>query len=261
MKPAKEIVLNNRGASYIESGDFAAAINVLTKALKRCQKSSRSIAHSDSDTCSNSREEDDEFRLDSWVTTPCHEEKQNCDDSSTGCVSRRTMRIPKLAENEQKDTMIPLAISFNLALAHQLQGMKRRNGKEYLLKAAELYKCVLAYQLGSVAPISTCIVYMMTIFNNMGHLYRILDDFETSEFFLRKLLAILWCLEECYPLGERPCNLENFQLSTKHLSMPVHHGFASIDRRKKQDKDIPFIDIPVLDGRRSTVTLLKSIKS
>ena len=214
MTERKDIALNNLGASHIESGKYSDAIKVLSKALKRCRKVKVARTTYRRGHPTNSTPTSDKmYHLDTWMShSGCNDgpSEKGCSTSmspvpaSLGC---QTIRIPTAVLDYRSEAMVPVAMTFNLALAHHLLALQRNGHDVALRRAAELYKFVLDFHLKTDAPLSTCVRFVITSLNNLGHAYRTLEDKEMSDFFFEKVISIQNRCDGFQIVKERPGNL------------------------------------------------------
>ena len=113
--------------------------------------------------------------------------------------------------------LLSVIAMFNLALAHQLDGMEHsRNWEVSLRKSARLYE--LANQLASVHDIECGALFLLSVANNLGHVYKTLScPNKATKFFEHLLCTLLYLTEGCRCEGIPA--LSGFFRSTHYLSI------------------------------------------
>ena len=185
--------LNNRAASYIESGSPDRAILVLVKALKFTEKY-----------------ESEEFRINHCTLDDCMRYTQkaslkrrrpsceNDESSHCGFVYRNPIRVsPQAIEEEQyMGPALPLIITFNLALAHHTRLIqdKKTNDRDAMNKVLRLYECAYRFQVQEANEMVASIPFTMIIANNLSQIHRAANNHSKHMKCLQHLLSTVMFL-------------------------------------------------------------------
>ena len=186
----KEIILNDCGVSYIESGDYEKAVNAFTNALKKCQETILSLDDFAHGNRSTTMEEHAKSSLDSWMACgDCQSFKEAIvsnevsytNGESSVVMHPKMVRIPEEVSEEGLDHLLPVSMMFNLALAHHLLAIEKNLDQNIFRKAAKLYRFVAEIQVDTEMSLDGSTVFFMTTLNNLGHVYRQLGDISMSD--------------------------------------------------------------------------------
>jgi tetratricopeptide (TPR) repeat protein len=203
------VELNNQAAALIGNGQFEYSIPALTSALKASkneiidfadeqdQQNGAPIKQTSLDECmlakqSSVQDEQEELSGDDGVDQGCY-------------VYNRPIHIPASSIEETSSTyhssvMVSVVAIFNLALAHHLTAMEE-NKVNLLRKAAKLYE--LAHNMQREEEwMGNTSLFTMAIINNLGMIYRCLDESETSGKCFQQLLSTLMFFTDCGGLEE-----------------------------------------------------------
>lgn len=195
----KAILLNNAGAKYLERSNYTAATKSLTMAFRYFKKTydkSKSSFPKES-SCHGSSG----FNIDEWMR------KVPCTDGEDIEIYGHAIIVPETLETDASSCgLISTAITFNLALANHHNALQT-NDTEMFRTAARLYE----YGFGLerirgkffVSPF-----FLVTVLNNLGQIYRSVDDVDRSEKCFRQLLSTLLYLTQIK--GANPKYLEIF---------------------------------------------------
>jgi hypothetical protein len=139
--------------------------------------------------------------------------KLPCIEHDDVVVYKHPIQVPRdLDHNMENCSLISTAITFKLALANHMDGMKRRN-KEVLQTAARLYE--YGFSLERIrGKFFISPFFLVTILNNLGALHRLLEsmdethDQDRSLKCFHQLLSTLLYLTQIK--GANPKDLEVF---------------------------------------------------
>jgi tetratricopeptide (TPR) repeat protein len=188
------VELNNTGAVFLDSGDYGNAARVLVEGIQSYKQLVLAFQQADNSElsflgengidslmeksrCLHSRECDDE---DDWETAGAN-------------VYMQPIHIPidnsRTAEFCNGRVITVLAsLLFNLALSHHLLAIaSERNSEALLRKAAHLYQFGLSLQGSGTGSWE---FFAVVSLNNLGTVYRALEESETSERYFSELLFV-----------------------------------------------------------------------
>ena len=200
------ISLNNRGASLIDAGSRIESINVLTCALK----SSKQFL------LSGSTEDVVRFSLDQMMgeSSSCVAKDAN---NNIDFVHRKPIHLPECDECIGNSILVPIVILFNLALAHHLAGVEDQPKATLLQKAVKLYEH--AIKLAKTHAINDdSVLFHLAIVNNMGQIYKHLNQEANAGKCFAHLLSMLMYLLDCS--REDATSYEAFLSSVCHRIYP-----------------------------------------
>jgi tetratricopeptide (TPR) repeat protein len=207
--------LNNRGASYIQNGEFDKSKVRLTTALEAISKCrSRKVLQDDGSSATQLG------NLDYFMTPiPMTEDDKTCPIDDRGFLYQSPIVIPTAileGNTEKLLEIISVAILFNLALAHQFAAMEFNVPCPHQLrKAVRFYE--FGFEVHDDANLSSLQFHLASI-NNLGHALQALGETEKSELCFRNLLASLMYLVDGGNVDGRYC--EGFFQNVSHLIFP-----------------------------------------
>ena len=193
--------LNNQAAALIGNGQFESSFPALTGALKKMSKEIIDLAdHGEDPNAAHMKQTSlDECML---ATSSVQEDEQ--DELSDNAVDQgfyiynRAIHLPALSIEDTSyhtSVMVSVVAIFNLALAHHLTAVEQNNA-QLLRKAAKLYE--LAHNMQSEEEwMENTSLFTMAIINNLGLIYRCLDERETSGKCFQHLLSTLMFFTDC----------------------------------------------------------------
>ncbi len=116
------------------------------------------------------------------------------DNNSDQYMYRQAIHIhlKDIESTYQVRAMVSSMIIFNIALAHHLSALvsDEKRQSEKLHKATTLYK--LAYNLQRGAQLENNFIFTMATINNLGVIYRQVEDKETATKCFQHLLVMFW---------------------------------------------------------------------
>ena len=140
-----------------------------------------------------------------------------CDESNPFVYST-PLRISEAVAMDDYECSVKMsvAIMFNLALSHHLNGVKnsRSSDPDTLTHAVALYE--LAYQLQMQEDIEVSVETTMAIINNLGHVHRMLDDQEKASQCFNHLLSTMLFVQSLGDI-DVSCKTEGFFHNVTHL--------------------------------------------
>ena len=192
------IELNNRAATLIQNNSYVAAISSLTTALQSTQQRFESF-----DTVNPPMQG---LSLNECMTSARSDEMTTPDANrqTSKQMYQRPIHVPKCwrqSESHESNLIISAVIMFNLGLSHHLEAVEtQRKCKtsitSLLSKAAKLYE--LAYNMVMESHSETSnLIFVMTVVNNLGMVYEMLQDDETAEEYFKHLLSMLMVVVDC----------------------------------------------------------------
>lgn len=232
--------LNNQGVDHLSNMRFGAAVTAFTRALRLAKRvllseHPQSKSQTRKNVSSLGGDEGEARRECTFfsVQGPAHEEvldsshhhqtsvdshNFSCDDQIFPFVYSTPLRISESVAIEDYESSVKLsvAIMFNLALSHHLNGVKNCHARDpdTLSHAVALYE--LAYQLQMQEDIEVSVETTMAIINNLGHVHRMLDDQEKASQCFNHLLSTMLFVQS---LGDADvtCKTEGFFHNVTHL--------------------------------------------
>jgi hypothetical protein len=221
----KAIHLINHGASCLQVGDFSTAIDSLSTALRAATM----VFHSSSSCC-----EDDlqKFSLDSFVVTNAalHEEIGSDDEDY---IYNRPIVIPPIpaiihSESPASKVAVISIMIFNLALAHHLHGNADPDPCSSVLrfaKAAKLYE--LGFEVQGTQDDGSNF-YSMAVLNNLGQVFRAVNEEEKASRCFSHLLSTLMFLMEIHGGNDHSVAcVDGFSRTTSHLVLKEKEATAA----------------------------------
>jgi tetratricopeptide (TPR) repeat protein len=233
------IELNNQAAALIGNGQFKFSISALTSALE-ASKNELSDFSDDEDKYwappMMKQTSLDECMLAESSSVEDEQEESNDDEVDQGYyVYNRAIHIPVSSIEEEEETshhsrvMVSIVTIFNLALAHHLAAMEENSvfRSQLLRKAVKLYE--LAHNLQrEEESMENTLLFTMAIINNLGLIYRCLDESEISGKCFQQLLSTLMFLTDCGSENQRDVPaFAGFFRNTSHLIFHLSSAAAA----------------------------------
>jgi tetratricopeptide (TPR) repeat protein len=224
------IELNNQAAALIGNGQFKSSFPALTSALKMSKKYLIDFADHEEDQNSAPVKQTslDECMLANNSSVQDDEQEELSDDDAVDqgyYIYNRAIHISASFIEEttrhHSIVMVSVVAIFNLALAHHLTAIEEKN---FLLlrKAAKLYELSHNMQIEEEWMENTSL-FTMAIINNLGLIYRCLDESETSGKCFQQLLSTLMFFIDCGLENKRAVSeFAGFFRNTSYLI--VHHS-------------------------------------
>jgi tetratricopeptide (TPR) repeat protein len=164
--------LNNRAASLIESGEFDIAIEDLTNAMRLSQQEMRPSCECHSCT------------LEASMAFSKHAgQRQNRmdvnkeDNTNQGFIFQQPIRVSPDSMSHAMGLILPLMITYNLALAHQLSAMHEEfsslDRRRKLQRSLKLYELAYRWQMEEEVQ---SLGFNMILANNLGEIHRAADN-------------------------------------------------------------------------------------
>jgi tetratricopeptide (TPR) repeat protein len=208
----RAVALNNQGASLLDAGRSIESLDILTDALR----SSKQVFASQDQGMSFA----DHYSWDAMMNMKAAGEAKSSERGETGFgfVYRQSIHIipEDQPSNGSSNVVVATAIVFNLALAHQLAGIERCSHSS-LRKAAKLYEYAL-HLAETHGLANECILFHLSILNNLGHIYKELNQEAISETCFMQLLSMLMYLLDYSE--EYASNYGAFFCNVSHLIFP-----------------------------------------
>jgi tetratricopeptide (TPR) repeat protein len=187
------IELNNSGAAFLDSGDYGHAARVLVEGMQSYKHLVLAIQQADNNELSFPGENG----IDSLMKKSRCLHSRECDDedwdTAGANVYMQPIHIPiynsRTAEfcNGRVITILA-SLLFNLALSHHLLAIaSERNSGALLRKAAHLYQFGLSLHGRGTGSWK---FFAVVSLNNLGTVYRSLEESETSEKYFSELLFV-----------------------------------------------------------------------
>ena len=188
MNHQSAIQQNNLAVSLIAAGDFDAAINHLSNALKTYKQVVPDADEHDHPAATN-------CSLDECMAQSAAKAKSVSMDEEENVhyMYQQAIHIPLNIEFSYQSTiMVSVMIIFNLALANQLSAVGSNKSQSQLKKATKLYE--LAFNLQRDENFANNVFFSMATVNNIGLIYHKLNDRETGNKYFEHLLSTLMFL-------------------------------------------------------------------
>jgi tetratricopeptide (TPR) repeat protein len=179
--------LNNRASSLIESGEFDIAIQDLTNAMRLSQEDTRPGCKCHSCTLEASmafskHAGQRQSRMD------VNEE----DNTNQGFIFQQPIRVSPASMSHAMGLILPLMITYNLALAHQLSAMQEKfsslDRRRKLQRSLKLYELAYRWQMEEEVQ---SLGFNMILANNLGELHRAADNKLKFEKCMQHLLSTM----------------------------------------------------------------------
>lgn len=210
--------LNNCGARLIEKRNYGQAIQYLSAAFHGCKSQFEREAENQENTCSSASLP---CSVDFWMIQDISNSSSGQQACQDDFVYKHPIHIPAKATSTS-ELNIAVATTFNLALAYHLATVESRHGfaqnqdiETAMRQALRLYQYTFRLQR-TQAKSSDSPRFFMACINNIGILFRMLEEFQQSAECFNHLLALLMYLSSV-GMAE-PSDLETFFHNTARLS-------------------------------------------
>lgn len=221
--------LNNRAAHCIEIGQFDVAVNSLVKALKISQEPRDDLTSTgtESYTCPCQY-----CSLDYCMThsqqIPCQATQSITNDldcksdsvSGGGYIYRRPIRVApqSIEEGHSMAVVLPLILTFNLALAHHLNAIESQCvDRSKLQRVLKLYELAYRWQIEEEDVQAESLRFTMVIANNLGEIHRLVSNREKHQKCLEHLLSTLMFMVDCHEIESNVMDMDGFLRNTAEL--------------------------------------------
>mmetsp|Transcript_19444 Transcript_19444/g.45251 ORF Transcript_19444/g.45251 Transcript_19444/m.45251 type:complete len:251 (+) Transcript_19444:317-1069(+) len=201
---AASIRFNNIGVACIESGDYEnaietfkhamttlkGAIEVYVRARKRRRHHSNHSPRPEVEAkFEHTLRSEDLEQLSIHHRRP---DQQGNDQDADLFVFRCPLRIADDKECfPESYTEISIIMTYNLALAHHLDGLETDEEGEVLMKSLELYGMTLDLLLRDQSFKHNTVIFTTAILNNMGQIHYLLGNEQLSTKFFKRMLSII----------------------------------------------------------------------
>ena len=251
--------LNNRAANCIENGKYDEAVGSLVKALRMTEdprldfseyQTSSSTSEPQNLTCQCRYCSLDYCMTHSQPTTSTSHYQQSypCSSSQSydyyndydmdysnsggasasssadgGYVYRQPIRVSPqtMEEGHCMGVVLPLILTFNLALAHHLDAIESSVNEEVdrskLQRVLRLYELAYRWQVEEQDIQSDSLRFTMVIANNLGEIHRIVANHEKHQKCLEHLLSTLMFLVDCRDVDGNFMDMDGFLRNTAEL--------------------------------------------
>jgi tetratricopeptide (TPR) repeat protein len=209
----RAVALNNQGASLLDAGRSIESLGILTDALRSTTQLFASPQGQDTSFA-------EQCSWDAMMKMKAAgEDKSSERETGFGFVYRQSIHIvpEDKPSNDSSNIVVATAIVFNLALAQQLAGIEGCSHSR-LRKAVKLYEYAL-YLAQPYGLASECILFRLSITNNLGHLHNELNQEAISEKCFIQLLSMLMYLSDCSE-EYHASNYGAFFCNVSHLIFP-----------------------------------------
>jgi hypothetical protein len=122
-----------------------------------------------------------------------------------------------MRSDDDASTVLAIAVVFNLALAHHLIGIERGSDSRSLGKAIKLYEYAF-FLARSHGVDNGCVLFHMSIMNNLSQLSRALGHEEQAGKCFQQLLSMLMYLLDCSDGGAS--QYADFLANVSYLIVP-----------------------------------------
>jgi tetratricopeptide (TPR) repeat protein len=213
---------NTKGARFLKEGHLKDAIVCFSKGLRACKLI---LA-----TCENDQETNHRtagtpqlnISLDSYCTNDLVAKGTlTDDDNQVSYTYDQPIDSPSLSclTYAEAEKVLPAILIFNQGLAQHQYGMKN-NSPQHLQKATALYECGLNLLIAKDRLWYTSACYIIACLNNMGLIYRHLNQSEAAEKCFQQLLTTLIVLVQ----NRHDCVLYLNEYSFPNISHLIFHG-------------------------------------
>ena len=231
--------LNNRAVRCIESAEYEEAVSHLVKALRISEESSAESYHSSDDDVDTKTCPCVYCSLDYCMTYSQQLARQSetnpVDDYDEfgGYVYSQPIRISPqtMDEGHSMRGVLPLILTFNMALAHHLHALQCRSSgvleRSKLQRVLRLYELAYRWQIEEEDSQVESLLFTMAIANNLAEIHRTVSDREKHQKCLQHLLSTLMFIVDCNQEGGGGCpphgggnntmDMEGFFLNTSEL--------------------------------------------
>ncbi len=226
--------LNNRAAHCIEIGQYDVAVNNLVKALKLVGQPRRDhgdeISSTDVEnyTCPCQYCSLDYCMTHSQQTARQSQSISNdydCKSDSTyggGYVYRQPIRVaPQTMDHGHSMILVlPLILTFNLALAHHLNAIDNQCiDRSKLQRVLRLYELAYRWQIEEEDIQTESLRFTMVIANNLGEIHRLVSNHEKHQKCLEHLLSTLMFMVDCHEMESNVMDMDGFLRNTAELML------------------------------------------
>jgi tetratricopeptide (TPR) repeat protein len=212
----KVIALSNQGALLLSLGRVTEAISTLGAALKFSKPLLRQNAKDQPSAVT-------ELNFDSWML-PTGRGGLFEDISRDGFVYTQVIIIPDDTPNNfASNTLVSIAMIYNLALAHHIYAIRKGNNPRLLHRAVSFYQHSLAICRSQVSKESYT-MYTMAALNNTGVCLRGLGKEVLAEKCFQSLLTMFFFAQSSpgrRNVSSASSNFRHFFENVSHLLLPA----------------------------------------
>lgn len=230
--------LNNRAAYCIESGQFDVAITNLVKALKLAETSEVICDGNDRSSSDDSHGCGCKYcSLDYCMTYSQQVSKQaavteSIDKASIagGYVYQQPIRVSSetMEECHHMGFVLPLILTFNLAVAHHLNALREDTiDRSKLQRVLRLYELAYRWQMEEQDIQVECIRFSMAIANNLSEIHRAVSNHDKHQKCLEHLLSTLMFVVDCNDIDRSAIDMDGFLRNTSELFLNSHCAGAA----------------------------------
>jgi hypothetical protein len=232
--------LNNRAADCIEVGQYEVAAATLIKALKLSERPTPRSAP----RIGQESDEDDMVLTD--TSCDCHycsldycmtysqqhndsvssedQQQHQCLDCSPcgegGYIYQQPIRVNPRAieEGHCMGIVLPLILTFNLALAHHLSALQApKISRAKLQRVLRLYELAYRWQMEEEDAQVDSIRFTMIIANNLSEIHRAVSNHDKHQKCLQHLLSTLMFVVDCHENERNAMDMDGFLRNTSEL--------------------------------------------
>jgi tetratricopeptide (TPR) repeat protein len=216
---------NTKGARFFKEGHFKNAIVCFLKGLRAC-KLIMAACENDQETNHRTTTPQLFFSLDSCFANDLQGKTQEegtltADDNQASYTHDQPIDSPSLScmTYAEAATIFPAILIFNQGLAQHHYGMKN-NRLQHFQKAAKLYECGLKLLIVKDSPWDSSACYIVACLDNMGLIYRYLNQSEVVKKCFQQLLSTLMVLVQ----NRHDCVICLNEYSFPNISHLIFHG-------------------------------------
>lgn len=141
-----------------------------------------------------------------------------------GYVYKQPIRVSPqtMEEGHSMGVVLPLILTFNLALAHHLDAIECDEiDRSKLQRVLRLYELAYRWQVEEQDVQSESLRFTMVIANNLGEIHRVVSNHEKHQKCLEHLLSTLMFLVDCRDVDGNVMDMDGFLRNTAEL---ILHG-------------------------------------
>jgi hypothetical protein len=232
------IHLNNHGASCLQVGDFSKAIESLAIAFRASKGVFRHSSSSSSSSSSSCEDDLLKISLDHhFLITKGDQREEIGTSDDEDYIYQRPIVIPPIpavihSESPASKVAVMSIIVFNLALAYHLHGIADTDpvsSVRRFAEAAKYYEFGFQLQQGSSQDDGGINYYSMAVLNNLGQVFRAVNEEENaSRCFSHLLSTLLFLMERNHGGNNHSVACVNgFFRTTSHLVLKEKEAAAA----------------------------------
>lgn len=222
--------LNNRAVQCIEVGQYGDAITNIVKALRLSEIAPQPQDFDETATTEETTGCFGECCSLRNCMTYSHQHASSNTSSITDSVDKTGMdcgylyaepiQVPPLCMEEchYMGLVLPLILTFNLALAHHLEALREASiNRSKLQRVLRLYELAYRWQMEGDDSQVECIRFSMIIANNLSEVHRAVSNHGKHHACLKHLLSTLMFAIDCNEMDRNAIDMDGFFRNTSEL--------------------------------------------